>query len=239
MTRQNILLIAGAAALAIVVLIVALLLGANQTPEEPEKTPGPMPTATLEPGPSPTVPAETVDPAEPGEGEDDHEGHSHGDDPTDCSTGPVACDDADDVIQHKAGDLEAAAAVRSQVAPFVLAWTTVNSTETGEARTTRLMNAGATAEAAATVPVLARANSVQIGLTVSTSPRAVQRTMFIAREADGLLKFKASLDVDATYMQPGDTGSRHVAGGAVYVYLTDAGVITKVTESFPTIEGLR
>ena len=238
MTRQNILLIAGAAALAVGVLLVALLLGANQKQEDPEKTAKPVPATTLDPGPSPTAPTETEPPAGHSEEEDPHAGHSHGEEPEDCDTGPVSCEDDEEAIRYGEGDQEAAEAVRARVAPFVQAWTTVNSTETPAARVARLISAGASPEAAAGVSTLARADTVQIGLTASTAPRAVQRSMFMGRE-DGLLKFKASLDVDATYMQPGDSGSRHVAGGSVYVYLDDNGTIAKVTDTFPTIESLR
>lgn len=238
MTRQNILLIAGAAALAIAVLIVALLLGSNQGEQEPEETPAPVPTATLEPAPTstPTPPAE--EPSEPGHEEEEEDPHTHGEAPEDCETGPVACDGATDMIQYGEGDREAADAVRDRVTQFVAAWTTVNSSESAKNRTARLVSAGATAQAAATVPALARANSVQIGLTVATKPRPAQRTLFVERE-DGLLKFKVALDVDATYMQPDGTGSRQVAGGQVVVYVTDDGSVVRVEDSFPTIDGLR
>lgn len=237
MTRQNILLIAGAAALAVAVLIVALLLGNNQGEQEPEETPAPMPTTTLEPAPTSTPTPIAEEPSEPGhQGEEDP--HTHGEAPEDCDTGPVACDGATDMVQYGEGDREAADAVRTRVTQFAAAWTTVNSSESSKDRTARLENAGATAEAAATVPTLARANSVQIGLTVATKPRPAQRTMFVERE-DGLLKFKVALDVDATYMQPDGTGSRQVAGGQVIVYITDDGSIVRVEDSFPTIDGLR
>lgn len=240
MTRDRILMILGAVGLIAAVLVVSLLLS-NNKPAEPEPTP--EPTITIEPGPAPTI--EPTGAPSDGDGHDDgldhgdvdlEHNHGHEAPPTDCS-GPVSCEGATDVSRNTQADLDAAAAVKSKVAPFVIEWTKVNSTETADARIARLVAAGATPEAASGVSQLARANTVQIGLTVATTPRAVQRTLFLARE-DGLLKFQASLDVDATYRQPGDSGSRHVAGGAVYVYLNEAGTVVKVTDSFPTIEGL-
>lgn len=236
MIRDRIILMLGGVVLIAIVLGVSLFLSNTAAPE-PEPTP--EPTVTVEPGPAPT--------STPTGGTDAHEDepdgpdptHNHGEEapPADCS-GPVGGCEGVEVSRNTQADLDAAALVRDKVAPFVIEWTKINSAETTDARITRLVAAGATPEAAAAISQLARAGTAQTGLTVSTSPRAVQRTLFMAREG-GLLKFQASLDVDATYLQPGDSGSRHVAGGAVYVYLTDAGVIARVVDSFPTIEGLR
>lgn len=237
MIRDRIIFMLGGVVLIAIVLGVSLFLSSTAAPE-PEPTP--EPTVTVEPGPAPTsTPTDDADEHDNDEHTDTDTTHNHGDEapPTDCS-GPVGECEGVDVSRNTQADLDAAALVRDKVAPFVTEWTKVNSTETADARIARLVAAGATPEAAAATSQLARANTAQTGLTVSTSPRAVQRTLFMARE-DGLLKFQASLDVDATYLQPGDAGSRHVAGGAVYVYLTDAGAIARVVDSFPTIEGLR
>lgn len=235
MTRQKILIIAGTAALAVAVFVSALLLGSHGDKNEPEPTPAPA--ITVEPAPAPTS-GETDDPhglEDPGQGQEDHD-HDH--DVTDCETGPIACEGAEDVIRYSEGDKDVAALVRPLVAPFVTEWTTIDSDESAAARTARLIAAGATPEAAGSTSVLARASTHQTGLSVSTAPRPAQRILFLGRE-DGLLKFQASLDVSATYMQPDDSGSRHVAGGAVNIYLSDSGAIVRVTDSFPTIEALR
>lgn len=238
MRHERFLLITAAVALVGGVLLVSLLLSGNQAPD---KKPAPKPSATIGTGPLPTVqPTATPTPGDI-DGEDPapepDEAHSHDEGPSDDCTGPVGCGD-EDVSRNTPEDKVAAAAVRARVAPFVLEWTKIDSTETAAARTARLIAAGATPEAAKAVSVLARTHTHQTGLTVSTTPRAVQRVLFLARDGD-LLKFQASLDVDATYMQPDDSGSVHVAGGAVYIYLTEQGAIAKVTDAFPTIESLR
>lgn len=237
--RERTLFIVGTLTVLGGVFALALWLSSGAKPD-PEQTP--EPAVTVSAGPAPTAPptsepapAETV---EPGEDPEEAHDHNHGDEapPEDC-TGPVGCT-GDDISRNTQEDIDAAAAVRERVAPFVAEWTTVSSAESEEDRKARLIRAGATPEAADGTSTLARANTVQTGLTVSTTPRAVQRTLFLGRDG-GLLKFQASLDVDATYMQPDDSGSVHVAGGAVYIYLTDAGAIAKVTDSFPTIERMR
>lgn len=238
--RERIILILSALAVIGGLFALALWLGAEK-PEEPQKTH--KPTVSVTAGPIPTVapsPEATATP-EPGkEPEANHEEdtHNHGDEapPADCS-GPVGCSD-EEVSRNTQADLDAAAAVRSKVTPFVTEWTKLDSAESPSARAARLIAVGATAEAASATSVLARANTTQTGLTVSTTPRPVQRVLFLAREGD-LLKFQASLDVNARYMQPDDSGSVHVAGGAVMVYLTDKGAVAKVTDSFPSIEAMR
>ena len=238
--RDRILLIIAAATVIGGLFLLALWLGgSNQTPRD-DKTPAPSVSVTAAPAPSLTPTAtpgpENTPPATTSPNEEDE--HNHGDQPPpdDCS-GPVGCSE-DDISRNTQSDLDAAAAVRSRVAPFVAEWAKVDSSESAATRTARLISAGATSDAASTTSVLARANTAQTGLTVSTSPRPVQRVLFMARDGD-LLKFQASLDVDARYMQPDDSGSVHVAGGAVYVYLTEQGTIAKVTDRFPTIEGMR
>lgn len=243
MTREKILLILGAAGLVAVVFTIALLLGGNQG--EPEPTPAPEPVVTIEPGTAPSAtptPTATTGPDEHFEGDghdhDDegHAGHDHGP-VTDCETGPVGCDDSD-VLRNTPEEVEAAATVKPRVSPFVLAWTAYDSDESAAARSARLTAAGATADVAAQVTVLARENTTLTGLTAKTTGKAPSRILFVGAQ-DGLLMFQASVDVDARYHQPDGSGSYRVIGGAIYVYLTADGKVSKVTESFPAINEMR
>lgn len=241
-TRNLILGIAAILVIAGGFLTAALLLGG-----EPQPEPTAPPASTVDIGPAPSAdptgdPATDPTAAEPGTtappatDEDDHR-HDHGDS-DDCETGPVSCEDDDDVIYATDTDKKAADAVRGRVAPFVVAFTTVNSTETPAARATRLTAAGADGTVAGLDSMIARKNSTQTGLTATSTPQNPTRVLFIGRDG-GLLKFQASINVDAKYMQADGSGSFHTAGGAVYVWMDDAGTVKKVSEDFPTIKGLR
>ena len=245
MNKRN--LVIGITAIVAIVggLLAAILLAGGGDQLEPE----PMTSApTIDIGPAPSAtPADTPDPGtggnddEVGPGDDgqlveDHD-HDHGD-TDDCETGPVACEDDPGMVIITEDDRKSAAEVRDRVAPFVVAFTTVDSTETADQRRARLTAAGADEAVAAQDSVFARKDSTQTGLIAKSTPQTPTRILFIGRDA-GMLKFQASVNVDAKYTLADDSGSFHTAGGAVYVWLNDAGAVVRVVESFPTIEGLR
>lgn len=241
MTRERILLILGAVTLVGVLLVAALWLSSRAS-AEPEPTPSPSVTIDTGavPDPDPT-PSASREPSLPdGHTEDDGHDHEHG--PVeDCATGPVACDDeggSDPLVRNTAEDVAALAAVRPKVVPFVLAWGRVQTSETADARAARLAGAGASAGVATQVSVLARANTTQTGLTADTTPQQPQRVLSVGRE-DGLLKFQVALNVDAKYEQPDGSGSFRVIAGTIDVYLSDAGTIEKIVETFPAINEMR
>ena len=247
MNRRTIITILVALVIVGMALAAALLLGGGDKKPDPAATSSP---SVVDIGPAPTAqpsPTGTADGGEPGTGgqddshagetEEEHADHDHGT-VEDCTTGPVACAEDDSVIRNTAEDEAAAAAVRSAVTPFALAWATIDSAEPATDRATRLVAVGADPAVSTQVSMLARANSTQTGLTAKTTPQNPSRILFMGREG-GLLKFQVSLNVDAKYMQPDDSGSFHVAGGALNVYVADNGIIKRVTEKFPTIANLR
>jgi len=247
MNKRN--LVIGITAIVAIVggLLAAILLAGGGDQPEPE----PMTSApTIDIGPAPSAtPTDTPDPGtggnddEVGPGDDgqlvedhDHD-HDHGD-TDDCETGPVACEDDPGMVIITEDDRKSAAEVRDRVAPFVVAFTTVDSTETADQRRARLTATGADEAVAAQDSVFARKDSTQTGLIAKSTPQTPTRILFIGRDA-GMLKFQASVNVDAKYTLADASGSFHTAGGAVYVWLNDAGAVVRVVESFPTIEGLR
>jgi hypothetical protein len=247
MDRQKLLLILGALGIA-GALVAVLMLLANLGSSDPEPTP--EPTVTIDTGGTlaPTAtPEETPDPTESIGWQDGHvhypgDGHDHDHGPvTDCESGPMACegDEAEaPILRNTDDDLLAADAVKGKMLPFAMQWARVTEGESVEARAARLRDAYASEDVARQMTALARAETAQTQLTATTNPMKPNRTLFLGRES-GYLVFQVTLDVDAWYTQVDGSGSFRVVGGQLYVSVSNAGVIERVVEDFPTLREMR
>jgi len=247
--------------LAAIGVIGALIAGifALSASSQPEEEATPTPVVTIEPGapgqpaptPTETAPAQSpeaggADEGEAGGDQDGEHAHEEGDAhdhvEDDCENDPfITCDDTGNAnTTTDPADDAAAQKYRSRALAFVTAWATTDMSEKQAARTKRLAAAGATGDVLTQASVFERRDTSLSSLTGTSTPDNPTRALFVGRES-GLLHYRVSLNVTASYRQVDGTGSNNVAGGYVDVYVDDAkgGTVAKVAESFPTIANLR